>query len=175
MKNKNMLKVLSTSVVATMLTLSLGTGIGQAEENAQPLTETAQTAVSTENNTTTEATVVVSTEEGASTDETEQEEVSLLPGDLLYFFKTLTEKIKLALANEDVEKAMLLVHFTQDRLNEAEALFKEGKEDLAYSTLEKALELQELALNYSDEEKAEDTSEDAEKDEAADAEASQEI
>lgn len=158
---KNLYKVLSSSVIATMLTVSFGTGIGHAEESSsQPEVQTAIAQDSTATTNTAEATTdtttaqtIEPTVDRAVTDQaavSESAESSLLPGDLFYFFKTLTEKIKLALANKDIEKAMLLVQYTQERLNEADALFKNGEEDLANETIQKALELQGLALDYSD-------------------------
>lgn len=176
MKKKNVYKVFSTSVVATMLSLSLGVGNGSAEENEVSLTEeiisqVGQTVVTEAVNgqateqivatatdetnqidgsveAATEAEVVANIEEVAEITASEQEAKELLPGELFYFFKVLTEKIKLALAFDDINKAKLLAQFTEDRLNEAEVLFNKGEEDLAYSSLLKAVELQEKALDY---------------------------
>ncbi|NSL51974.1 DUF5667 domain-containing protein [Calidifontibacillus erzurumensis] len=122
---KKFSKTLSKCMVAAMLTVPFGASVASAEQTAAQ-----------EN--------IVKSEI-----KTEVSESVVLPGDLFYFAKILTEKIKLALANEDLEKAKLLVQFTQDRLHEAELLFKNGDEKLAYETLKKAVELQNKALDYS--------------------------
>lgn len=152
---KKLYKVFSTSVVAAMVAVSLGAGAGQAEGNEQVLAENVEKIVLQENGTET-----VQTTETTVTNEVElnQEEMALLPGDLFYFIKSITEKIKLALVNNEIDKAKLLVQFTQDRLNEAEELFEKGEEGLAYDTLKKALELQGLALEYSNEDSEENIS-----------------
>lgn len=172
--NKKVYKVLSSSVIATMLTLSIGTAVGQAEGNEVQQSETLNEVVlegnvikseigNNEVTITAEQSEVSNDEEmvsselqttidGSTESDGDIEAVKLLPGDLFYFFKTLTEKVQLALTFNDVEKAKLLAEFTAERLQEAEALFIAGNEDLAYSTLLKALESQDLALDYSNDE-----------------------
>ncbi|OPJ56462.1 DUF5667 domain-containing protein [Alkalithermobacter paradoxus] len=90
------------------------------------------------------------------------EDVVTKPGDIFYLFKILTEKIRMALTFDDVQKAKLLIEFTEERIKEAEELFINGDEELAYETLERALKHQDLALEYSEkiEEKEEEIQQD---------------
>ncbi|MBO9129740.1 DUF5667 domain-containing protein [Bacillus sp. 165] len=76
------------------------------------------------------------------TDEVKTEQTkqpSLVQGDFFYFVKTMVEKIKLALADNDLEKAKLLSTFAAERMAEAQVLLKEGKEDLLKETLNAAV------------------------------------
>jgi hypothetical protein len=70
---------------------------------------------------------------------------ALVPGDFFYFAKLTIEKIKLILTMDDVKEATLLATFASERLAEAESLFKEGNEDLAVETIQKALEDMKVA------------------------------
>jgi hypothetical protein len=75
---------------------------------------------------------------------------SLLPGDFLYFVKTVVEKIELALTFNDTKQAQLLVAIAQERIHEANALMAEGKAELAAATLKEALVSQEAAVTYTE-------------------------
>ncbi len=68
-------------------------------------------------------------------DEVKAEQPSLVQGDFFYFAKTMVEKIKLALADNDLEKAKLLSEFAAERMAEAQVLLKDGKENLLQETL----------------------------------------
>jgi hypothetical protein len=86
-------------------------------------------------------------------DETKVEAPKLVPGDFFYFAKLTIEKIKLILTMDDVKEAALLATFASERLAEAESLFKDGKEDLAIETIQKALEDMKVADSVVEEEK----------------------
>ncbi|MDI3257697.1 MAG: DUF5667 domain-containing protein [Kyrpidia sp.] len=71
----------------------------------------------------------------------------ILPDNLTYFIKIAVERIRLALAQNDGQKAELLTEFAEERLAEAFALIREGEPDLAEKSLEEALQDQRLALD----------------------------
>jgi hypothetical protein len=71
----------------------------------------------------------------------------ILPDNLAYFLKIAVERIRLALTQNDTQKARLLTEFAEERLSEAFALIREGKPDLAEKTLQEALQDQRLALD----------------------------
>ncbi|MBX6396212.1 MAG: hypothetical protein IRY98_11050, partial [Alicyclobacillaceae bacterium] len=77
----------------------------------------------------------------------------ILPDNLAYFLKIALERIRLALTQNDTQKARLLTEFAEERLSEAFALIREGKTDLAEKTLEEALQDQRLALDLTSGEK----------------------
>ncbi|MEQ2525953.1 DUF5667 domain-containing protein [Bacillaceae bacterium CLA-AA-H227] len=84
------------------------------------------------------------------------EEPAVLPGSIFYFVKTAFEKIRLALTFEDAKEAKLLATYAKERLEEAEALFKDGQEDKALQTIYDALTNLENAESMVDEEKTEE-------------------
>ncbi|TKC18433.1 DUF5667 domain-containing protein [Robertmurraya kyonggiensis] len=86
------------------------------------------------------------------------EEPAVLPGSIFYFVKTAFEKIRLALTFEDAKEAELLATYAQERLKEAEALFKDGQEDKALQTIYDALKNLENADEMVDEEKTDEES-----------------
>jgi len=77
----------------------------------------------------------------SDSDNNDENSPSLIPGDFFYFLKTFVEKIQLAFTFDDVEEAKLLASFAEERIKEAEELFKSGDEDLALETLKEAVEL----------------------------------
>lgn len=79
----------------------------------------------------------------------EENDPAFVPGDYLYFIKSMMEKIELALTFDDLEKAHLLAEYTQERIKEANSLIQHGNTELAVETLNKSLENQELAVEYS--------------------------
>lgn len=86
------------------------------------------------------------------------EEPAVLPGSIFYFVKTAFEKIRLALTFEDAKEAELLATYAQERLKEAEALFKDGQEDKALQTIYDALKNLQNADEMVDEEKTDEES-----------------
>ncbi|WP_313801276.1 DUF5667 domain-containing protein [Cytobacillus sp.] len=78
--------------------------------------------------------------EQAKGEKVENEAPSLLPGSFFYFAKIALEKIKLAFTFNEEKEAKLLAAFAAERLAEAEALFKEGKEDEALEAIKHAFE-----------------------------------
>ncbi|CAG7635586.1 hypothetical protein PAECIP111802_02157 [Paenibacillus allorhizosphaerae] len=76
----------------------------------------------------------------------EGNKAGLLPGDLLYFIKTIYEQIRLALSSDDVKEAQLLAEFAQIRLSEANALLVKGKVAEAKQSIQKSLETQQSAV-----------------------------
>lgn len=101
-------------------------------------------------------------------DDVKVEAPKLVPGDFFYFAKLAIEKIKLILTTNDVKEAALLATFASERLAEAESLFKEGKEDLAVETIQKALEEMKVADSVVVEEEKDATKVDGEKVETVD-------
>lgn len=84
------------------------------------------------------------------------EEPAVLPGSIFYFVKTAFEKIRLALTFEDAKEAKLLATYAKERLEEAEALLKDGQEDKALQTIYDALTNLENAESMVDEEKTDE-------------------
>lgn len=84
------------------------------------------------------------------------EEPAVLPGSIFYFVKTAFEKIRLALTFEEAKEAKLLATYAKERLEEAEALFKDGQEDKALQTIYDALTNLENAESMVDEEKTDE-------------------
>lgn len=81
-------------------------------------------------------------------EEDDGQKPKLLPGDFLYFFKVMFERIKLALTFDEVEKAKLLVQYANERIAEARALLAEGDEKRALQVLQEAIENQNQALEF---------------------------
>jgi hypothetical protein len=115
-------------------------------------TTSAETAASTNTQTTnTSATTVPSSSQTTTTDTNSSSipktlnSPSLLPGDLFYFVKTITEEIQLALTFNDKDKALELADFAKERLAEAQSLAAQGKTDLAKQTIDEALKMQQEA------------------------------
>lgn len=103
----------------------------------------------------------VNTETSNAADEQSAEDdanhPSLVPGDLFYFVKIAFEKIQLAFTFDDAKEAKLLAEFSAERIAEAEALFKEGKDTEALETIKKALEYLEGSEEQLGEGAAEET------------------
>lgn len=131
--DKKVRHVLATSVLATVLTMNAGAMGVYADGNDEVASNT-NTIVENEQIT------------------NESEAPTLVPGDFFYFFKAIMEQIQLSLTSDDVEKAQLIAEIAGERIKEAAALIEEGKEDSAQEVLHKALEQQELAMVYNDNE-----------------------
>lgn len=101
-------------------------------------------------------------EEQANGEKVEDETPSLLPGSFFYFAKMALEKIKLAFTFNEEKEAKLLATFAAERLAEAEALFKEGKEDKALEAIKNAFESLENVESIIGENESVDNAADAE-------------
>lgn len=101
-------------------------------------------------------------EEPAADDEAAEvpmDEPGLVPDDFFYFVEVVAEKVQLALTFGDTAKAELISQFANERIAEANAMFEAGDTDGAIELLNRALESQELALDYvTEEEEADSTS-----------------
>ncbi|WLR53725.1 DUF5667 domain-containing protein [Mesobacillus subterraneus] len=95
-------------------------------------------------------------------DELEETNPSLIPGDFFYFAKIALEKIRLAFTFDNSKEAELLATYAAERLQEAGALFAEGKEDEALEVIEAALQYMESSQEIVDEEGSEDEAADTE-------------
>jgi len=96
-------------------------------------------------------------------DELEDTNPSLIPGDFFYFAKIALEKIRLAFTLDNAKEAELLATYAAERLQEASALFAEGKEEEALKVIEAAVEYMESSQEIVDEEGS--TEEDADSEE----------
>ncbi|MCP8616257.1 DUF5667 domain-containing protein [Salirhabdus salicampi] len=153
------IKIMMGGVLISSVLIGGGMGPIFAEEDAteQPPTETVSEDEATSPESTPDETTTDPAEEDV-TDETIVEETEdevtespgLLPDNFFYFVKVATEKIQLALTFDDVKQAQLLAEFAEKRVAEANALIEKGNTELAAESLAKALESQELALDYSD-------------------------
>ena len=85
-------------------------------------------------------------------DEMEETNPSLIPGDFFYFAKLALEKIKLAFTFDNAKEAELLATYASERLQEAGALFSEGKEEEALKVIEAAVQYMEASQNIVDDE-----------------------
>jgi len=85
-------------------------------------------------------------------DELEDTNPSLIPGDFFYFAKIALEKIRLAFTLDNAKEAELLATYAAERLQEASALFAEGKEEEALKVIEAAVEYMESSQEIVDEE-----------------------
>jgi hypothetical protein len=135
--NKNINQVVRNIILAGTLTLGIGTTSVLAN-NPEVTTQTESTASST----------------STADSQTTKDNPSLLPGDFFYFVKTIIEKIEYALTFNDVDKAHRLAEFAQERIKEANVLLAQGKSELAVEALQKALQNQDLALDFQAEEEA---------------------
>jgi Domain of unknown function (DUF5667) len=111
----------------------------------------------------------VNNEEKTKGEKVENEVPSLLPGSFFYFAKVVLEKIQLAFTFNQEKEAKLLATFAAERLAEAEALFKEGKEDEALKAIENAFESLEDVKSIAEDDK-EISDDSAEMDEKAETE-----
>lgn len=102
-------------------------------------------------------------------DELEETNPSLIPGDFFYFAKIALEKIRLAFTFDNAKEAELLATYASERLQEAGALFAEGKEEEALQVIEVAVQYMENSQDIVDEEsnKEEDAEEGSELEEEA--------
>ena len=84
-------------------------------------------------------------------DSTQQDDApTLVKGDFFYFVKTTVEKIQLLLTTDKVKEAELLAEFAGERIHESRELIKEGKEEEAKETINKALEQMQIAQGQVD-------------------------
>lgn len=129
MSNKELSKIVKGTLAVVLAgTFTFSASKAFADESAgQTSTTQAQTNI-------TQDTTVT-----APTTET-KEAPSLLPGDFFYFAKLALEKIKLALTFDKVKDAQLLASYASERLAEAEALYKDGKQDEALNAIKAAME-----------------------------------
>lgn len=145
--SKNIRNVLATGVITTALAFSSATGPAYADKHEVDLDAQVEETTEVETITYEEEVVDSTLVNDVTTDEDVLEEApSLIPGDFLYFTKKVMEFIQLTLTFDDVKGAQLLVVFAQERIKEAEALFANGKEELANEVLQKAIQQQELAF-----------------------------
>nr|WP_263324842.1 DUF5667 domain-containing protein [Neobacillus sp. Marseille-Q6967] len=167
MKEKKLIRFVTTSVLASSLIFSVGTGVFANEgestteeleivtedttvEGSTPVEETVtEDTVSPEGETLTSEEITTEEESAAADEETiidlEEQEPSLVPGDFFYFVKTMTEKIRLAFTVDDYKEAQLLAEFAAERIAEANALIAEGKTADAEALLKEAIATQEQA------------------------------
>jgi hypothetical protein len=122
----------------------------QTETITEGTNTTIQTETTTEVTTapTPESTVTTTVEEvqaPLAIEQVEEKAPSLIPGDFFYFVKVITEKIRLAVTFDEYEKAQLLADFAAERIQEANALIKEGKTEEAGKLLKEAVATQTLA------------------------------
>ncbi|RIX50267.1 hypothetical protein D3P08_20665 [Paenibacillus nanensis] len=121
------------STIISVLALSVGTGSAFADEAEL------QTTVSVDQ----AATISVQDNQSLN----EQEAPALVPGDFFYFVKTIYERIQLSLASNDMEEAILLAKFAQERLAESAVLLAEGKAEEAEEALQLSLAQQQQAID----------------------------
>ena len=95
-------------------------------------------------------------------DELEETNPSLIPGDFFYFAKIALEKIRLAFTIDNAKEAELLATYAAERLQEASALFAEGKEEEALKVIEEAAEYMESSQNIVDDEVSNEENTDSE-------------
>lgn len=129
---------IAKSTIISLLALSMGTGPAWADEAETQPTVTADVAATTG---ATGATAAI------LTTEPEQQTPSLLPGDFFYFVKTIYERIQLSFAANDMEEAILLAQFAQERLAETAVLFEKGEAEIAEETLKRSLSQQQQAID----------------------------
>jgi len=167
--NKKVINVLSTAALAFSL-------------SAAPTSVFAQEDESTKDKTSTEGTTTVQMKDDWTLT---GEEVTFEYGKLFSFLDTLTQNFKLALEQDDMEKAKLYADYGKKRIEEAKQLLEEGKDEEAAELLEQATKAMEKAEELSQEEdseendetdeNSEDTNEeDSEEDESDDPEESEE-
>ncbi|WP_096200413.1 DUF5667 domain-containing protein [Bacillus sp. FJAT-45350] len=148
--SKNVRNVLATSVITTSLAFT--SVAGQAYANNHELEADLHIEATTDGSVDYESInveleeLIGSGDENSNGDDGLQETPKLLPGDLLYFTKTVLENVKLALTFDDVKEIEIMITFTQERIKEAAALLENGEEELANIVLQRAIEQQELAL-----------------------------
>lgn len=133
---KKICGTLTIGILAGILLFSIGVSSAWANETEEDKSETQVT----------EETTVTSKSEASVTTETELAVPSLKDGDFFYFIKITLENIQLLITADDIKEAQLLAKFAEERISEANALFAEGKDDLAKLTIEKAIKQQEKAL-----------------------------
>lgn len=132
-KSKKLLAIAATGFLVFSTTPAF------AEENGLGLTVVDDTKAVNQN-AETDVNSITSEDGNEATVDQNTEAPSLLPGDFFYFAKTVLEKIKLAFTFDNEEEAKLFTTYASERLAEAEALFKNGEEDKALETIQKALE-----------------------------------
>lgn len=77
---------------------------------------------------------------------TTEEAPSITPEDFIFFVKTVYERIQLAFASDELEEAILLAQFAQERLAESDVLLKEGDIEKAELRLQLSLTQQQQAI-----------------------------
>ncbi|KRE99397.1 hypothetical protein ASG89_27955 [Paenibacillus sp. Soil766] len=126
-------KLLTKSVMLSMLVFSVGSSYVLASEIPTPTPSSTPVSVNV-------------TQSKVDSTQTGTETLGLLPGDFFYFVKTIYENIQLALTVNDVKEARLLTAFAQERLAEANTLLAKGKTNEANLSLQKSLETQQSAI-----------------------------
>lgn len=159
------------SLLAGALVFGVNVGYGQAEGN-----DTAET-VSTDTPTSTTAETDTTTEGTSSDSEVSTSDNEVLPGEFLYLFKIIFENIQLSIEENDIEKAKLLVQFGEERVDEIQALMKQGQMELAQKMIESALNNQMIELEIQDlqDEMKEEETEEAANEDASNEENSDEV
>ncbi len=156
--NKKVINVLSTAALAFSL-------------SAAPTSVFAQEDESTKDTTSTEGTTTVQMKDDWTLT---GEEVTFEYGKLFSFLDTLTQNFKLALEQDDMEKAKLYADYGKKRIEEAKQLLEEGKDEEAAELLEQATKAMEKAEELSQEEDSEENNETDENSEDTDQEDSDE-
>ncbi|HET6872033.1 MAG TPA: DUF5667 domain-containing protein, partial [Sporolactobacillaceae bacterium] len=148
----------------TALTLMFSQGAGAVTQafaadgttaQTQTATTTSGTSTQVPTSTTTSGTSTnsgsaINPTSGATTgSDTQQVKAGILPDNFFYFVKMMIEKIDLAFASNDKEKAKLLSNYAAERIAEANALIKKGETDKAAETLQQAIDQQKQALSLS--------------------------
>lgn len=127
----NKYKWIMNSLLAGVIAMGFGTTGAYADE--------ANTSATTQQSTVTPTTIDATTVDKATAP-------ALVPGDLFYFLKMFVETIQVVLMDNDIDKAKMLAVQAEERVNEASALFADGKTDLAMKTLNKAFITQNQAV-----------------------------
>ncbi|MCA1064372.1 DUF5667 domain-containing protein (plasmid) [Rossellomorea sp. AcN35-11] len=147
--HKGVRNVVATTVMATAF--SLGGGGVFANENEGVESEEKEVKVEARAQVEMSLEDIEESDGSVGSDKKAKEDApSLLPGDMLYFLKTLKENVQLAFTFDEEKDAELLASFTEERIQEAEALYDEGNKEEARKTLERAVEQQEEALEKFD-------------------------
>lgn len=144
MMNKKMINVLS----AAALTFSI---------SAAPSSVWAQEDGSNKEDVSAESTTTVQMKDDWTLND---EEVKFEYGQMFNFLDSLTQHFKLALEQDDMEKAKLYAEYGQKRIAEAKALLEEGKDKEAAELLEQATKAMEKAEELSQDEKEEELASD---------------
>ncbi|KIL34211.1 hypothetical protein SD71_21390 [Cohnella kolymensis] len=136
MKPKS-IKLITNTILSAVLAMGIGTTSAFANET--------QTAA---HESTAPAPVTGSTESSVTTT-APQSNLSELPADFFYLFKTIVIKIEIVLTDDQVKQAKLHSVITQERIKRAEVLIIKGKTDLAVETLQQSVAEQDQEIEES--------------------------